>query len=367
MASSVHGGRGARHARGAALVALAILTTVGCGGPEKGPGEEAAAPVDVRTRLAEPVSWQAYSEVTAGVEPLRRAAPATTLMGRVDAILQREGDRVAAGDTLALIESEAVAAQLAQAEAAVAAVRAGERNALLMKERMERLHSRQSASQKNVDDAVAAWEAAAAQLHAAEEGVNAARVQVEHSSVKAPFAGLVTRRNVEVGDMAAPGSPLFVIEDVSKMKIEAQVPESALAGLQPGEPAEVRIDAVPDPIRSGTLTEILPAGDPRSRTFTVRIVLGNPGGRLRSGMFARLLLSGDTREAIAVPEGAIVRRGPLAGVFLVDEGSTARLRWITLGEDRDGMVEVLSGLTSGERYVESPLEGLVDGRKVIAR
>lgn len=367
MASSVHGGRGARHARAGALVTLAILATFGCGGSERGHDEVAAEPLDVRTRVVEAVSWQASSEVTAEVTPFRRAAPATILMGRVDAILHREGDRVAPGDALARIESEAVAAQLAQAEAAVAAARAGEKNALVTKERMERLHSRQSASQKNVDDAVAAWEAAAAQLRAAEEGVKAARVQVEHSSVKAPFAGLVTQRNVEVGDMAAPGTPLFVIEDVSKMKIEAQVPESALAGLRPGAPAEVRIDAVSDPVRSGTLTEILPAGDPRSRTFTVRVVLDNPGGRLRSGMFARLVLSGDTREAIAIPEAAIVRRGPLAGVFLVDEGSTARLRWITLGEARDGMVEVLSGLRSGERYVESPLEGLADGRKVVAR
>ncbi len=367
MADSVRGGRPGRHARGAALVALAILTAFGCGGPERRAGEAEGAPVEVRTRIAEPASWPARSEVTAGVQPLRKAAPATILMGRVDAILHREGDRVAAGDPLARIESEAVAAQLAQAEAAVAAARAGERNALLMKERMERLHSRHSASQKNVDDAVAAWEAAAAQLRAAEEGVNAARVQVDHSAVRAPFAGLVTQRNVEVGDMAAPGMPLFVVEDVSKMKIEAQVPESALAGLTPGEPVEVRIDAVPDPVRSGRLEEILPAGDPRSRTFTVRVVLDNPGGRLRSGMFARLLLSGDAREAIALPEGAIVRRGPLAGVFLVDEGSTARLRWITLGESREGMVEVLSGLAPGERYVEPPLEGLADGRKVIAR
>ena len=94
---------------------------------------------------------------------------------------------------------------------------------------------------------------------------------------------------IEVGDLAAPGIPLFVIENVSRVKIEAQVPESAAAGLATGDPVEVLVQGQ---TREARLSELLPAADPRSRTFTVRALLDNPDGRLRSGMFARLRLGG---------------------------------------------------------------------------
>ena len=117
-------------------------------------------------------------------------------------------------------------------------------------------------------------------------------------------------------------------------------------------------------VRPGTIAEILPSMDSRSRTFLVRVLLDNADGALRSGLFARLRLAGATRPAVAVPETALVRRGPLAGIFVVDDSGTARLRWVTLGESREGRVEVLTGLKAGERFVEAPPPDLEDGRKV---
>jgi RND family efflux transporter MFP subunit len=300
-------------------------------------------------------------EVTASVQPLQRAMPSTVLMGRVDEILRKEGDRVRRGQVLARVDSGDVAAKVAQAEAAVAAARAMERNAGLMKERMERLHARDAATRKDLDDATAGYEAAQANRRAAEEGVKAAKSYLAYSEIKAPFAGIVVDRMVEVGDMAAPGRPLFVIEDTSKVKIEGQVPESAAAGLSVGDAVEVEIGGERF---DAELTELLPAADPRSRTFTVRALLDNPGGSLRSGSFARLRLGGDASAVVAVPEGAVVRRGPLTGIFVVAEDSTARLRWITLGRARDGMVEVLTGLAAGEPVVLRPGIEVEDGRPV---
>jgi RND family efflux transporter MFP subunit len=285
-------------------------------------------------------------------------------MGRVDQILRREGDRVRAGEPLARIESREVSARLAQAEANVAAASAMETNARLMKERMERLLAKQAATRKNVEDATAGYDAAAANLAAAKEGVAAARMYVAYSEVTAPFAGVVVERRVEVGDTAAPGTPLFVVDDTSKMKIEAQVPESALRGVAAGDPVEVEVDSAGGGARSGTVSEVLPAADPRSRSFTVRAVLDNADGALRPGMFARLRLGGEDRKAVVVPESAVVRRGPLTGVFTVDGQGIARLRWVSLGEARDGRVEVLSGLSAGERIVTEPPAALEDGRRV---
>mgnify|MGYP002476317144 FL=1 len=246
----------------------------------------------------------------------------------------------------------------------MAAARAQEENARLARERMERLQERQAASRKNVEDATAGYEAAAAGLRAAEEGVKAARVAFGYTQVRAPFAGIVAEKRVEAGDTASPGMPLFVVEDTSKMKVEASVPESSLARLAVGRPVQVRVEAAGEETRQGVLSEILPAGDPRSRTFTVRVVLDNPDGALRSGMFARLIIEKGTRNALAVSESALVRRGPLTGIFVVDEGSRARLRWITAGEIRDGRAEVLTGLKAGERFVLSPPPGLEDGAQI---
>jgi RND family efflux transporter MFP subunit len=289
--------------------------------------------------------------------------PSTVLMGRVDRILRKEGDRVHKGQILARIDSQDVSARVAQAEAAVAAASAMEQNARLMKERMERLQARNAATQKDLDDATAGYEAAQANLRAAEEGVKAAEAYLGYSEIKAPFDGLVADRMIEVGDMAAPGRPLFVIEDTSKVKIEGQVPESAATDLVVGSAVSVEIGG---DVFEAELTELLPAADPRSRTFTARALLDNPDGRLRSGMFARLRMGGAHRAVVSAPLESIVKRGPLTGIFVFDD-STARLRWITLGRAADGMVEVLTGLQPGERVVLNPVAALEDGHPVEVR
>ncbi len=345
------------------LVLVASLGSLACGEGAKTPAREAGPAVAVSVETAAEIPWADGIPVTAGLMPLRRATPGTVLMGRVEEVLRREGDRVRSGEVLARVESRDVAARLAQAEANVAAAKAQEENARLTKERMERLQARQAASRKNVEDATTGYEAAAAGLKAAEEGVKAARVAYGYTQVTAPVAGVVTERHVEAGDTAAPGMPLFAVEDTSKMKVEASVPESSLAGLSAGQPVQVMVEAAGG-ARQGVLSEILPAGDPRSRTFTVRVVLDNPDGALRTGMFARLLIERESRKALAVPESALVRQGPLTGLFAADAGNVARLRWITAGEARDGKVEVLTGLKAGERFVLSPPATLEDGGRI---
>lgn len=350
------------------LAALAALGLTACGGSKHAArpvGDGTPLPVVVET--ARDAAWISGSEVSAGLEPFRRATPGTLLMGRVVRIVRREGDRVAAGDLLAQVDSRDAAARQAQAEAGVAAAEAMERNARAMRERTERLFARQAASKKSLDDAVAAHEAAVANVRAAKEGVGAAQVMVGYADVRAPFAGTVVERRIEAGDIAAPGMPLFVVEDRSKMKVEAQVPESTLAGLAVGRVVEVSISTASPRVLSGTLAEILPSADPASRTFRVRVILDNADGALRSGMFARLRLPGTPASRLSVPESAVVRRGPLTGVFVVDAGGVARLRYVTLGETQEGRIEVLTGLEPDERVVTVPPLALEDGRKVEVR
>jgi len=344
-----------------------LLLVAACGGEHAPARPESGPPLDVPVGTAQESAAVNEVALAAGLEPWRRATPGTVLMGRVESIARHEGDRVRAGDVLARIASGDVTARRAQAEAAVAAARAMELNARLSRERMERLYERQAASRKNVEDATAGHDAARAQLEAAEEGLRAASVYVDYATVRAPFDGVVTRRNVEQGDMAAPGMPLFVVEDLSKMKVEAQVEERTAAGLTAGTAVEVVVDAVGADPREASIAEVLPTADPRSRTVTVRVILDNADAALRPGMFARLRLPRPASEgaaAVVVPESAVVRHGPLTGVFVVDGGGVARLRWVTLGAARDGAREVLAGLGAGERIVTAPPVELEDGRPV---
>ena len=350
-----------------AVISSAALVLASCAGIERNDGAfqpGGPQPVSVRVQTAEEVLWSQPLAVTASVLALRRATPGTVLMGRVVEVFHREGDRVGAGVSLARIESRDVAARLAQARAQLAGARAIEENARLMKERVDRLFEHDAASRKNVEDAAAGYEAAAANRSAAEEGVRAAEVALSFSTVASPFAGVVVERRVEAGDTAAPGMGLFVIEDTSKMKIEAQVAESLLAGLSRGESLEVEPEGLEKVVRKATLAEILPSADPRSRTVTLRALADNSDGVLRSGSSARLVLPRTKRAAVVAPETSLVRQGPLTGIFLVDAGGIARLRWVTTGVSRDGRVEILTGLVPGERFVAEPPAGLDDGRRV---
>lgn len=348
-----------------AAACAAALTAAGCASEHHAAPEDTRPPLAVPVETAAPAPWGRTLEATGTVEPARRASPGTILAGRVTKIEKREGDRVRAGEALATVESGDVRARVAQAEAAVVAARAQADNAKKMRERMERLVARQAASQKNLEDAVAGDEAAQAGLKAAEEGVRAARVQLGYATVTAPFGGVVVRRMIEAGDVVGPGMPLFVVDETARMKVEATVPESAVRDLKPGDPVTVVVDGAPGGEREATLAEVLPAADPQTRTVTARVILDNADGALRPGAYARVRLpGGQGTSVLTVPDAAVVRRGPLAGVFVVDASGVARLRWLTLGTDRSGRVEVLTGLAPGETVVTAPPADLTDGRRV---
>lgn len=344
------------------VVVAASAAAAGCGSGPRTDRPEAAPAMSVAVEAVASAPTPGGIEATGSVEAGRRASPGTILAGRVTRIVKREGARVRGGEVLARVESGDVAARVAQAEAAVVAARAAEDNARRMRERLERLVAKQAASPRSLEDAVAGHEAAKANLHAAEEGVLAARVMLGYGEVRAPFDGVVVRRLVEEGDTAAPGMPMFVVEDTARMKVEVALPESSARGLAPGAPVTVVVDGVAG-IREAALAEVLPSADPASRTITARVLLDNADAALRAGAFARVRFASEGPSVVSLPESAIVRRGPLAGVFVVDDG-IARLRWITLGDARDGRVDVLSGIAAGEQIVTSPPAELADGRRV---
>lgn len=340
------------------------LTLAGCGGGE--PPHTGTAPAAERAPVAVPVATLAAGtvaetvEASGSLEPWRRVSPASKLLGRIDRLAVREGDRVERGDLLARLEGRDLEAAVRQAEAAVTMTEAELENARAQHQRMETLLARGSVTVKNLEDAVARFRGAEAGKVQAEANLAAARVMLSYATLTSPLDGWVVARHVETGDMAHPGMPLVTVEDLSRMKVRLAVPEAQVVRLAPGLPSTVtvldrRIPAVID--------RIVPAGDPGSRTFEVQLVLDNPEGWLKSGMFARALFPVGERRVLRLPASAVIERGQLEGVFMVD-GERARLRWIDTGRRDGDQVEVTAGVSEGELYVSTPPPGLEDGDPV---
>ncbi len=346
----------------ALLLLAGALAAAGCGAEATAPPAP-GSPVAARTAVAEIEDAALLDQATGTVEPWARVSPGTKILGRVEQVTVREGDRVTRGQLLARLERRDLEASAAQARAAVAIAEAGLDNADAQHRRMGDLHARGSVTDKNLEDARTAFRVAEAGLARAQADLEAARVALEYAEIRAPITGWVAARLVEAGDMVHPGDPLFRLDDLARVKISVALPESGLAGLAPGDPAEVRVDAAQTSVPA-TLDRILPAGDPQSRTFEVQFVLPNAEGTLKSGMFARVAFARGSRQALLVPSAALVRRGQLLGLFVVDGDGRARLRWIRAGQEAGERTEILSGLDAGQRYLVSPPPGLADGTPV---
>lgn len=348
-------------------ISLAVAALAGCGGSEPLPTRAERAPVAAPVSVAQVESVTDAIVATGTAEAYRRVMPGTKIMGRIEQVLVREGDRVAKGATLARLESRDLAAMVEQAKAGVAMAEAQLENARAQHARILDLHSRGSVTEKNKEDAEAGFRTATAAVEQARANLRAAEVTLSYAAITTPVAGHVVERRTEAGDMAAPGMPLFAIEDLSRVKIIAKVSESEIAGLETGGAAKVAIEAL-DFERDATVAKIVAAADRASRTFEVELLVDNDDGRIKSGMFARVSFARGVRSGLFVPESALVQRGQLDGVFAVDEQQRALLRWVRLGQKAaDGRVEVISGLGAGERYVVAPPAGLEDGVPVEAR
>ncbi len=351
------------------LLALPVLGLTACGGGEA-PREAQTPPAAIAVKVAtlEPQVFAATVQAPGSLVALSRVSPGTKILGRVERVVVKEGDRVRRGQLLAKLESRDLEAALGQARSGLAMAEARLDNARAQRDRMSELHGRGSATEKGLEDAVAAFRIAEATVAKAQADIAAARVQLDYAAIRSPRDGWVVKKSIEPGDMATPGAPLFVVEDLSQLEAVVRIPEADVAGIAPGAKAQVEVLGKK---RSAVIDRIVPASDPASRTFELRLVLDNPDGILKSGMFARVSLDIGQEEVLSLPTEALVHRGQLTGTYIVGAHDHARLRWIKIGRELESegetRVEILSGLKAGERFVVSPPPGLTDGAPVIAQ
>lgn len=360
-----------RHIDRLALLFLPLAGGLWACSPEAGSPSSPARPPEESQTLTAVVATAhrrqvpAVLEASASLAALRRVSPGSKILGRVERIAAREGDAVAAGALLARLESRDLQAAVGQARAAVAMAEAQRDNAAAMARRMRELESRGSATPKNREDAVAGELVTAAAVDQARANLEAARVTLSYAEVRSPVAGWVVSRLVEEGDMAQPGQPLFVIEDLSAVEARAEIPENSVAGLEPGAPATVTVDAVGRTYAT-TLHRLIPAGDAGSRSFEARFQLPNGDRVLKSGLFARVVLPLPAgREALLVENTAVRQRGQLQSILVVRDGRVVA-RFVKTGRRDGARIEILSGLDDGESYLVDPPPAAADGTPIQA-
>jgi membrane fusion protein (multidrug efflux system) len=208
---------------------------------------------------------------------------------------------------------------------------------------------------------------ARAQVAQAEAGLALIQVQLRDSTIYAPFAGTITQRHVEPGEVVSSSgsqSSLFVLSQVDDVYVEFIVPAQHRAELQHGQTAQMAVDGLPGKIFEGRVEEIRPAADVASRTFGVKVRIPNPQGILRPGMFARGAIEvGVRHDVLQIPEQAVVTAtsGPI--VFVARDGRAIR-QSVAVGDTHDGLVEVKSGIAAGDQVVVQGQEALTDGQSV---
>jgi RND family efflux transporter MFP subunit len=289
------------------------------------------------------------------------------MMGNIVEIRAHEGDRVGNGQILAAIDDSQPRAALEQATAAVTVaekeVSAADSSFALAeatRKRYQQLYEKKSVSPQEFDEIKARYQSAEARRDMARAGqaqVNAAltqaRTSLGYTRIRAPFAGVVTEKKVDAGTLASPGMPIFTIEDTRSYRLEAAVDESDIRLVRVGQTVPVLLDALGNTELSGKVVQVVPAADPASRSFLVKIEL-RADARLRSGLFGRARFSHGEQSALLIPRAAILERGQLQGVYVIGVNGIAGLRYVTLGKTAGQQVEVLSGLQDGEKLVAAP-------------
>lgn len=387
----------------AVIVSLAMFVSA-CGKKPHATAETPAIVTGVQLETVAASSVNDVYEATGTVRAKTSTVLSSKIMGTVLALRVREGDRVKAGQTLIEIDNREAAAQLQKAQAglrqaeqavaeadqasnaalsAKAAAEANKRLAAATLARYQTLLERKSVSPQEFDEVKAKAQVAEAeadratkmlevlaakkkqgqaQMDQAKADIASAQVFAGYARVVTPISGIVTAKQIEVGATATPGAPLLTIEDAAQYRLEAAVEESQIGKIHLKDRARVKIDAIGEELES-TVAEILPAADPMSRSYTVKLDISS-SQPLRSGLYGTVRFVRGQRHAITVPASAIAQRGQLTGVFVVDGANIARLRLVKTGKSFGDRVEVLSGLNEGERIASEGVAKLNDGVKV---
>lgn len=347
-------------------VSLALLGAAPTCGLAQDARFDAPAARALRVATAVAQSGAAVYAADGVIEAVRESHIAAQVAGRITEVLVRAGDRAQVGQILLRIDpsvasqqSRSSQAQLAQAQAILASARAD-------LDRAKRLHDKQYLSDAAMEHAQTQFKAAEAQSHAVSAQAGAAGALADYYVLKAPYTGWVSRVEVSAGDLATPGRPLLTIYDPGALRVTMSVPESIVGRLDLAATVAIELPGSPatKPPLMGAHITVLPGLDSVTHSAIVRVDLpANSGAPLGAvpGQFARVRLplrgatDGAAASVIRVPRAAVVERGELTGVYVVNAQGRAQLRQVRLGRAEGQDIEVLTGLDAGEHVALDPV------------
>lgn len=316
------------------------------------PTSAQAKPMDtVRIEVA-PVRQLKFTRGISAVGSLRSDESVVLrpeVTGRIQSIEFKEGQPVERGQVLIRLDDSVSKAELDQARANLSLAQSHYRRAV-------DLQGRGFVSQQARDEA-------GSNLKVQQAATALAQARLDKMTIRAPFAGIVGLRSVSVGDYVDQGQDLAPLEAIDPLKVDFRVPEMYFNKVQVGQALTIRLDALPGTDREGQVYAVSPLVDAGGRSILLRATVPNPDSKLRPGMFARVQLLFGADDVLAVPEAALAPSGQSQYVFRVREGHALRTE-VTLGERRDGQVEILTGVAAGDQVVTAGFQRLTDGAPV---
>lgn len=368
--------RGSRFCAGLLLGTLALSFSA-CNQAKSEPKQ----PTPVRVAEAQTISTENEIRYSATIVPYAQVDLAFKSGGYVESIRQVPGadgrmrnidvgDYANRGTVLALVDQRDYRDKLAQSKAQLERAQADYEQAKLAFDRTNVLYSNQSATKPDFDNAKAQFDSAAAAVDAGKASVSEAQTALDYCSLQAPFNGWILKRTVDVGSLVGPATNGFTIADTRSVKAVFGVPDTAINRVTLGQRQSITTDAVPG-VFEGHVSSISPAADPKSRVYSVEIMIANPRDTLKSGMIASLSLGGAklARPVTAIPLNAVIRDPQSDGfAVLVVEGTadivTVRARSVALGEAYGNLIAVTAGLQPGERVVTTGATIVKSGEQV---
>jgi RND family efflux transporter MFP subunit len=335
----------------ALLVALAMWGMSGCSTPT--PAPKAVAAVDLATITVVPETTRAEQTWDGVVEATHQATMSAQTAGRVLELPYDVNDYVEAGAVIVRFTDVEQQSGQRRAEAQIRSAQAAFDEAQANYTRIAEIYQRKLVAKAQLDQATAQRDSAHAALEAAQASAREVAQQLDYTVVRAPYSGIVTKRFVQIGESVRAGQPLIAGVSLNELRVNVQVPQSAVDAIRHYHAADVLLDGEGGRRVSAAKVTVFPYADADTHTFSVRLDLPAQETGLYPGMTVKTAFAIGDAERLLIPSTALIQRSEVSGVYVVS-GNQVRLRQVRLGHRFGDRIEVLSGLGAGDKIASDP-------------
>lgn len=347
------------------IIILSVVFVLSSCGSDNKSNSDTSIVANVRLASVSSEVMSFSDSFSARLESSVSSVLSTKLMGSVEKVYVDEGDKVQKGDILIRINAKGIEAKNKQIEANILAAKFSLDNVEKNYNRFEVLLQQESISQKEMDDMQTNYNIAKAKYYAVQQMKDELKQNLNYATIRAPYAAYITKKNVAKGDLASPGMPLLTLERIGPLKIVLKVPAREIKNIKINQSAKIKIADYSDKLLSARVVNINTSAT--NGSYQVKLLFTDSEGMLNgiySGMYASVMFQNNSKQGIYVDKNVIVYKGQLTGLYVYSPQNVALLRWVSLGQTKAHKVEILTGLSSGDKYILSSDKNLYDGIKI---